>query len=59
MEKFSDWLIARLSEKSTQTAGIGLLSILLTHATFISPDIVRELTGFLIALLVTSAATKG
>ena len=59
MKKFSIWLCARFSEKSTRTAFIGLLGVSLSHTHFIPPDVLREATGFLTALLVTSAFSDG
>ncbi len=59
MKKFYIWLCARFNEKSTRTAFIGLLGVSLSHTNFIPPDVLREVTGFLTALLVTSAFTDG
>lgn len=59
MESFFNWLIQRCNEKSTRTAFIGLLSIVLSHTTYFQPDTLKELTGFLTALLITSATTDG
>jgi hypothetical protein len=59
MEDFFNWLILRCNEKSTRTAFVGLLSILLSHIPSIPYDVAKELSGFLTALLITSAATNG
>ncbi len=59
MKNFSIWLCARFNEKSTRTAFVGLLGVSLSHTNFIPPDIIKELTGFLTALLVTSAFSDG
>ena len=59
MKKFSIWLCSRFNEKSTRTAFIGLLGVSLSHTNFIPPDVLREVIGFLTALLVTSAFTDG
>ncbi len=59
MKKFYTWLCVRFNEKSTRTAFIGLLGVSLSHTNFIPPDVLREVTGFLTALLVTSAFTDG
>lgn len=52
------WLKERLSEKSTQTALVGL-SIACLELINIPKDILYQLQGFLTAFLIQSAATKG
>lgn len=59
MKKIKIWLISRFKEKSTITALIGLLYVILSHTNILPPDTLEALSGFIIALLVTSAGTEG
>ena len=58
MGKLSIWLMARLSEKSTKTALLGLLYVILSHINIIPKDVLDALSVFLTTLLISSAVTK-
>ena len=53
-----NWLVDRLQEKSTMAALVGLVTSIL-HYTPLPTDIQNPLAGFLAAILVSFAATKG
>lgn len=54
-----NYLIARLKEKSTKTAIIGLTTVILHHIPTIPADIINAASLVAIALFVGSGASEG
>lgn len=54
-----NYLIARLKEKSTRTAIIGLVTVVLYHIPSVPADIVNAASLVAVALFVGSGASEG